>query len=171
MGKKLSSWRRPNGLEIEKVSVPLGVIGVIYESRPNVSADAAALCLKSSNATILRGGSSFYSSSIIINLINKSFFRKSGLPIGTLQNIPTTEREAVGYLLKLDNYVDVIVPRGGKSLIERVSKESRIHVIKHLDGICHTYINKNSDKEISKNIVVNAKMRRPQVFVVQLKHC
>ena len=163
VGKKISSWRRPNGLQIEKVSVPLGVIGVIYESRPNVSADAAALCLKSSNATILRGGSeSFYSSSIIINLINKSF-RKSGLPIGTLQNIPTTEREAVGYLLKLDNYVDVIVPRGGKSLIERVSKESRIHVIKHLDGICHTYINKNSDKEISKNIVVNAKMRRPGI--------
>ena len=163
VGKKLSSWKRPNGLKIEKVSVPLGVIGVIYESRPNVSADAAALCLKSSNATILRGGSeSFFSSSIIINLINKSF-RKSGLPSGTLQNIPTTEREAVGYLLKLDKYVDVIVPRGGKSLIERVSKESRIHVIKHLDGICHTYINKNSDKEISKNIVVNAKMRRPGI--------
>ena len=163
VGKKLSSWSRPNGLKIEKVSVPLGVIGVIYESRPNVSADAAALCLKSSNATILRGGSeSFYSSSIIINLINESF-RKSGLPSGTLQNIPTTEREAVGHLLKLDKYVDVIVPRGGKSLIERVSRESRIHVIKHLDGICHTYINKNSNKEISKNIVVNAKMRRPGI--------
>ena len=163
VGKKLSSWKRPNGLKIEKVSVPLGVIGVIYESRPNVSADAAALCLKSSNATILRGGSeSFHSSSTIINLINKSF-KNDGLPFGTLQNIPTVDRKAVGYLLKMDKYVDVIVPRGGKSLIKRVSKESRIHVIKHLDGICHTYINKNSNKDIAKRVVINAKMRRPGI--------
>tara|TARA_B100000989_G_scaffold91564_1_gene66244 strand:- start:6773 stop:8038 length:1266 start_codon:yes stop_codon:yes gene_type:complete len=160
VGIKLSEWQRPNGLKIEKVSVPLGVIGVIYESRPNVAADAAALCLKSCNATILRGGSeSFYSSSIITEIIKQSFL-KLGLPEGVLQNIPTKKRDAVGYLLKMDNYIDVIVPRGGKSLIERVIKESRIHVIRHLDGICHTYIHKKSDPILAQKVVVNAKLRR-----------
>ncbi len=160
VGLKISNWKRPNGLEIEKVSVPLGVIGVIYESRPNVAADAASLCLKSCNATILRGGSeSFFSSSIITDIIKKSFLN-SGLPEGILQNIPTKDRDAVGYLLKMDEYVDVIVPRGGRSLIERVIKESRIHVIRHLDGICHTYVHKNSDPKIAEEVLINAKMRR-----------
>ena len=163
VGKVLSSWKRPNGLKIEKVSVPLGVIGVIYESRPNVAADAAALCLKSSNATILRGGSeSFHSSSIIIDTINETY-KKMGLPKGALQKIPTTNRDAVGYFLKLDKYIDVFVPRGGRSLIERVIKESRVPVFKHLDGICHTYIHKSANKELASNIVVNAKMRRPGI--------
>ena len=163
VGKIISEWSRPNGLKIEKVSVPLGVIGVIYESRPNVAADAAALCLKSGNTLILRGGSeSFHSSSTIVNIIKESY-KKFGLPIGALQNIPTIDREAVGYLLKMDQYLDVIIPRGGKSLIERVSKESRVHVIKHLDGICHTYIEKSADKKISCDVTVNAKMRRPGI--------
>ncbi len=163
VGKRISSWNRPNGLNIEKVSIPLGVIGVIYESRPNVAADAAALCLKSGNALILRGGKeSFNSSSKIIDVIKNSM-KKFGLPDGTLQNIPTVDRTAVGELLKMDKFVDVIIPRGGKSLIERVSKESRVHVIKHLDGICHTYIHESSDPEISQNVALNAKMRRPGI--------
>lgn len=163
VGKSISSWERPNGLNIEKVSIPLGVIGVIYESRPNVAADAAALCLKSGNALILRGGrESFNSSSKIIEIIKNSI-KKFGLPEGTLQNIPTVDRSAVGELLKMDKFVDVIIPRGGKSLIERVSKESRVHVIKHLDGICHTYIHKSSDPEISQKVSLNAKMRRPGI--------
>jgi len=142
VGKILSKWSRPNGLNIEKVSVPLGVIGVIYESRG--------------------GSESFHSSSTIVNIINESY-KKFDLPIGVLQNIPTIDRDAVGYLLKMDKYLDVIIPRGGKSLIERVSKESRVHVIKHLDGICHTYIEKSADKKVSCDVTVNAKMRRPGI--------
>ncbi|MEE2695336.1 MAG: glutamate-5-semialdehyde dehydrogenase [Pseudomonadota bacterium] len=163
IGKILGVWKRPNGLKIEKVSIPLGVIGVIYESRPNVAADAAGLCLKSGNTLILRGGSESYNSSSTIVKIIKESMRKFGLPEGALQNIPTTDREAVGSLLKMDQYVDVIIPRGGKSLIERVSKESRVHVIKHLDGICHTYIHKSSDPEMCDKVAVNAKMRRPGI--------
>ena len=163
IGKILGEWKRPNGLKIQKVSIPLGVIGVIYESRPNVAADAAGLCLKSGNPLILRGGSeSYHSSSKIVEIINQSF-RKFQLPEGTLQNIPTKDRLAVGALIKMDKYVDVIIPRGGRSLIERVSDESRVHVFKHLDGICHTYIHKSADKEISKNVTLNAKMRRPGI--------
>ena len=163
VGKIISSWRRPNGLKIEKVSIPLGVLGVIYESRPNVAADAAGLCLKSGNALILRGGSeSFLTSSLIIKIINNSI-KKFGLPEGTLQNIPTKDRAAVGYLLGMSDYVDVIIPRGGKSLIERVTQESKIHVIKHLDGICHTYIHSSAKEELCEKISVNAKMRRPGI--------
>ena len=163
VGKRLEIWNRPNGLNIEKVTVPIGVIGVIYESRPNVTADAAALCLKSCNATILRGGSeSFNSSNLIVEIIRQSF-KENGLPDGTLQNIPTINRDAVGYLLKMDQYLDVIVPRGGRSLIERVIKDSRIHVIRHLDGICHTYIHKSADIKIAADVLVNAKMRRPGI--------
>ncbi len=163
IGKKIDSWSRPNGLQIEKVSIPLGVIGVIYESRPNVAADAAGLCLKSGNTLILRGGSeSFLSSSLIVKLINESM-GKFNVPDGALQNIPTTDRSAVGYLLKMSDYVDVIIPRGGKSLIERVSNESKVHVIKHLDGICHTYIHKSSKPDLCEKVTVNAKMRRPGI--------
>ena len=161
--KILSEWERPNGLLIQKVSVPLGVIGVIYESRPNVAADAAALCLKSSNATILRGGSeSFYSSTKIIEIINESY-KECKLPLGTLQTIPTINRDAVGILLGMDKYVDVFVPRGGRSLIERVINESRVPVFRHLDGICHTYVQKSSEIKEAAKIVINAKMRRPGI--------
>ena len=163
VGKILAKWKRPNGLVIERVSVPLGVIGVIYESRPNVAADAAALCLKSGNATILRGGSeSFYSSSALIKLINEVYVSE-GLPCGTLQNVPTIDRKAVGYLLKMEKYIDVFVPRGGRSLIERVTKESRVPVFKHLDGICHTYVHSSSNLNVARDVVVNAKMRRPGI--------
>ncbi len=163
VGKVQSQWSRPNGLEIERVSVPLGVIGVIYESRPNVAADAAALCLKSGNTLILRGGSeSFHSSSTIVEIINNTY-KSFKIAPGALQNVPTTDRKAVGFLLTMDKYVDVIIPRGGKSLIERVSQESRVHVIKHLDGICHTYIEKSADKKISLDVSINAKLRRPGI--------
>ena len=163
VGINLGEWTRPNGLKIQKVSIPLGVIGVIYESRPNVAADAAGLCLKSGNALILRGGSESYNSSEVIIQIIKQSIEKFGLPDGTLQNIPTTDRSAVGALLRMDKYIDVIIPRGGRSLIERVSKESRVHVIKHLDGICHTYIHESSDPDISEKVAFNAKMRRPGI--------
>ena len=163
VGKIIENWSRPNGLKIEKISIPLGVIGVIYESRPNVSADAAGLCLKSGNALILRGGSeSFHSSSKIVEIINYSY-ENFKLPAGILQYIPTKDRNAVGHLLKMDNYVDVIIPRGGRSLIERVINESKVHVIRHLDGICHTYIHKSSIANLSKDVSVNAKMRRPGI--------
>ena len=163
IGKTLDKWDRPNGLKIEKVSIPLGVIGVIYESRPNVSADAAGLTLKSGNTIILRGGSeSFNSSSKIVSLINETY-RDFNLPIGTLQYIPTTDRSAVGYMLNMDDYIDVIIPRGGKSLIERVLTDSKVHVIRHLDGICHTYIHKKSDPNLCKEVTFNAKMRRPGI--------
>ena len=163
IGKILDKWDRPNGLKIEKVSIPLGVIGVIYESRPNVSADAAGLTLKSGNTLILSGGSeSFYSSSKIVSLINQTY-RDFNLPIGTLQYIPTTDRSAVGYMLNMDDFIDVIIPRGGKSLIERVLTDSKVHVIRHLDGICHTYIHKKSDPNLCKEVTFNAKMRRPGI--------
>ena len=163
IGKIIDKWDRPNGLKIEKVSIPLGVIGVIYESRPNVSADAAGLTLKSGNTLILRGGSeSFNSSSKIVELINETY-RDFNLPVGTLQYIPTTDRSAVGHMLNMDNYIDVIIPRGGKSLIEKVLSDSKVHVIRHLDGICHTYIHKESDPDLCKRVVVNAKMRRPGI--------
>jgi len=139
------------------------VIGVIYESRPNVAADAAGLCLKSGNALILRGGSeSFHSSSMIIKIINETL-EKFKIPSGALQNIPTKDRSAVGYMLKMDKYIDVLIPRGGRSLIERVIDDSKIHVIRHLDGICHTYIEKSSKPNLSEKVTVNAKMRRPGI--------
>ena len=163
VGKIIDKWSRPNGLEIEKTSIPLGVIGVIYESRPNVSADAAGLCLKSGNALILRGGSeSFNSSSKIVEIINRSY-ENFKLHKGILQYIPTKDRNAVGHLLKMDDFVDVIIPRGGRSLIERVINDSKVHVIRHLDGICHTYIHKSSNANLSKEVAVNAKMRRPGI--------
>ena len=163
VGEVISKWSRPNGLKIEKVSVPLGVIGVIYESRPNVAADASALCLKSGNSVILRGGSeSFNSSNAIINAIKDSY-QKNGLSADALQTLPTVSRDAVGYLLKMSEFIDVIIPRGGRSLIQRVEKESKIPVFRHLDGICHTYIHKSGDIKIAHDVLVNAKMRRPGI--------
>lgn len=163
IGDVLADWTRPNGLRITRVRVPLGVIGVIYESRPNVTADAAGLCLKSGNAVILRGGSdSFHSSRAILAALHNGL-QEAGLPEGCAQVVPTTDRAAVGEMLTLTGLIDIIVPRGGKSLIERVTAESRIPVIKHLDGICHVYIDGGADLAKARAIAVNAKMRRPGI--------
>ena len=160
VGCTLSKWVRPNGLLIERVSTPLGVIGVIYESRPNVTADAGALCLKAGNAVILRGGSeSFHSSSAIMVSLTEGL-KIAGLPKASIQLVPTCDRDAVGELLRLTDYVDVIVPRGGKSLIERISSESHIPMFKHLEGICHIYVDAAADEQMARKIIVNAKMRR-----------
>ena len=160
VGRTLASWERPNGLKIERVSVPLGVIGIIYESRPNVTADAAGLCLKAGNAVILRGGSeSFHSSGAILEALSEGV-AAAGLPAAAVQRIPTSDRAAVGYLLTMNEWVDVIVPRGGKGLIERVMTESRVPVLAHLEGLCHTYVDRSADLEMARRIVVNAKMRR-----------
>ena len=160
VGKTLASWKRPNGLEIARISVPLGVIGVIYESRPNVTADAGGLCLKSGNAAILRGGSeSFHSSGAILGCLQAGL-AAANLPETAVQLVPTTDRAAVGILLRMSAFVDVIVPRGGRGLIERVQAESRVPVFAHLDGLCHTYIDRSADPEMARRVAVNAKMRR-----------
>ena len=161
IGQIMSTWDRPNGLNIERVRTPLGVIGVIYESRPNVTADAGALCLKAGNAVILRGGSeSYYSSSAIYSSLKNGLI-KSGLPEHSIQIIPTIDRNAVGYLLSgLDETIDVVVPRGGKSLVERVQNEAKVPVFGHLEGICHIYIDEDADIKKAQEVTVNAKMRR-----------
>ena len=160
VGRTLAEWTRPNGLKIARVSVPLGVIGIIYESRPNVAADAGGLCLKSGNAVILRGGSESVKSSAAIVAALQSGLKAAGLPTAAIQSVPTTDREAVGILLRMDDCIDLIVPRGGRGLIERVAAESRIPVLKHLDGLCHTYVHAKADPEMARKIVLNAKMRR-----------
>ena len=160
LGHILADWTRPNGLHITRVSVPLGVIGIIYESRPNVTADAGSLCLKSGNAAILRGGSeSFYSSAAILECLREGL-KMAGLPPECVQTVPSRDREAVGILLRMTRYIDVIVPRGGKSLISRVLEESRIPLFQHLDGICHTYVHSRAEVGMAVNVTVNAKMRR-----------
>ncbi len=160
VGATMAAWERPNGLQIERLRVPLGVIGIIYESRPNVTADAGALCLKSGNAVILRGGSeSFHSSNAILVCLQKGL-KEAGLPETCIQAVPTTDREAVGEMLTMTDYIDVIVPRGGRSLVERVIRESRIPLFQHLEGLCHTYVDKGADFEMARRIVLNAKMRR-----------
>lgn len=163
VGEVLAAWDRPNGLNISRVRVPLGVIGIIYESRPNVTADAGGLCLKSGNAAILRGGSeSFHSSGTILECLQAGL-AEAGLPEGSIQLVPTTDRAAVGEMLTMTDYIDIIVPRGGKSLIERVQQESKIPVIAHLEGLCHTYVDGAADPVMAREIVVNAKMRRPGI--------
>ena len=160
IGAVLAEWDRPNGLRIARVRVPLGVIGVIYESRPNVTADAGGLCVKAGNAAILRGGSeSLHSSRAIADCLQIGL-KAAGLPAEAVQLVPTTDRAAVGALLRMSGFVDVIVPRGGRSLIERVQRESRIPVFAHLDGLCHTYIHQAADPDMARSIAVNAKMRR-----------
>ena len=161
IGQIMSTWDRPNGLNIERVRTPLGVIGVIYESRPNVTADAGALCLKAGNAVILRGGSeSYYSSSAIYNSLKNGLIN-AGLPEHSIQIIPTIDRNAVGYLLSgLNESIDVVVPRGGKSLVERVQNEAKVPVFGHLEGICHIYIDEDADIKKAQEVTVNAKMRR-----------
>ena len=160
VGRIIDSWKQPNGLSISRVGVPLGVIGVIYESRPNVTADAGGLCLKSGNASILRGGSeSFHSSSAIFDCL-KFALEVAELPAGAIQMVPTKDRAAVGEMLTMTDFIDVIVPRGGRSLVERVQTEAKIPIFAHLEGICHTYVNVESNPDMACDIVLNAKMRR-----------
>ena len=164
IGKQLAQWSRPNGMRIERVSVPLGVIGIIYESRPNVTADAGALCLKSGNAVILRGGSESGRSSAAIHAVLQQALAEGDLPESCIQMVPTSDRAAVGYMLaEMADCIDVIVPRGGKNLIERVQQEARVPVIGHLEGVCHVFVERAADLAMAKRIVVNAKMRRTGV--------
>lgn len=160
VGTILASIKRPNGLVINRVSVPIGVIGVIYESRPNVTADAAGLCLKAGNAVILRGGSeSFNSNKAIVQALHDGL-KQVNLPDSFIQMLPATDRGLVAEMLTMDQYIDVIIPRGGPQLIERIAAESRIPLFKHLAGLCHTYIHRAADAEMARKIVMNAKMRR-----------
>ncbi len=163
VGDIIAEWDRPNGLRISRVRVPLGVIGIIYESRPNVTADAGSLCLKAGNACILRGGSESYHSSRAIWSCLQQGLSAAGLPVEAIQMIPTTDRNAVGELLTMSDDVDVIVPRGGRNLIERVQRESRIPVFSHLDGLVHIYIDEKADAEKARDIVFNSKMRRVSI--------
>ena len=164
VGTVLADWTRPNGLHFQRVRVPLGVIGIIYESRPNVTADAGALSLKAGNACILRGGSESHQSSLAIHACLIEGLRASGLPETAIQYVATTDRAAVGHMLAgLNGAIDVIVPRGGKSLVQRVQDEARVPVFAHLEGICHTYIDRAADLGLAVPIVVNAKMRRTGV--------
>ncbi len=164
IGEVIASWQRPNGLQIERVRTPLGVIGVIYESRPNVTADAGALCLKAGNPVILRGGSDSVNSSSAIHACLVEGLKSAELPEDCIQRVPVTDRAAVGEMLKgLGGNLDVIVPRGGKSLVERVQRDARVPVFAHLEGICHIYVDATADLAMARNIVVNAKMRRTGV--------
>ncbi|MDF3020641.1 MAG: proA [Steroidobacteraceae bacterium] len=164
IGATIAQWTRPNGLDIARVRVPLGVIGIIYESRPNVTCDAGSLCLKSGNAAILRGGSESVHSSRAIHACLVEGIVAAGLPAASIQLVPTTDRAAVGYLLSsMTDYVDVIVPRGGKSLVARVQAEARVPVIGHLEGICHVYVDRDADLAMARAIVTNAKLRRTGV--------
>ncbi|MCB1383167.1 MAG: glutamate-5-semialdehyde dehydrogenase [Notoacmeibacter sp.] len=161
VGEIIAEWDRPNGLHIERVRTPLGVIGVIYESRPNVTADAGALCLKAGNAVILRGGSDSIHSSGAIHSCLQEGLRAAGLPEDAIQRVPVTDRAAVGEMLSgLQGNIDVIVPRGGKSLVGRVQSEARVPVFAHLEGICHVYVDGSADLEMARAIVANAKLRR-----------
>lgn len=161
VGEVMSEWDRPNGLQIERVRTPLGVIGVIFESRPNVTADAGVLCLKAGNAVILRGGSDSYHSSRAIHACLVDGLTKAGLPQTAIQIVPTTDRAAVGEMLRgLDGNVDVIIPRGGKSLVGRVQEEARVPVFSHLEGLVHLYVDKSADLEMAIAVATNAKMRR-----------
>lgn len=157
----ITEWTRPNGMKIQRVRVPLGVIGIIYESRPNVTADAGALCLKSGNAVILRGGSESVYSSRAIHQCLVGGLKVAGLPETAIQMVPVTDRAAVGYMLSgMADYIDVIVPRGGKSLIQRVQQDARVPVIGHLEGNCHVYVDRDADVNMAREIVKNAKLRR-----------
>jgi glutamate-5-semialdehyde dehydrogenase len=164
VGAVIAAWDRPNGLHIERVRTPLGVIGIIYESRPNVTADASALCLKAGNAAILRGGSDSFRSSVAIHRCFVDGLREAGLPAEAVQLVPTRDRAAVGLMLTgLDGAIDVIVPRGGKGLVARVQQEARVPVFAHLEGVCTVYIHKAANLAMAEKIIVNAKMRRVSV--------
>ena len=164
VGAEMARWQRPNGLDIARVRVPIGVIGMIYESRPNVTADAAAICIRSGNAIILRSGSEALQSSLAIHAALAEGLEEAGLTCDAVQIIPTADREAVGILLGgLDGAVDLIIPRGGRSLVERVSKDARVPVLGHLEGVCHTYVHESADPAMAASIVRNAKLRRVSV--------
>ncbi|HLL28164.1 MAG TPA: glutamate-5-semialdehyde dehydrogenase [Xanthobacteraceae bacterium] len=164
VGEVIASWQRPNGLKIERVRTPLGVVAVVYESRPNVTADAGALSIKAGNAVILRGGSESFRSARAIHAAMAKGLAREGLPADALQLVPTRDRAAVGFLLAgLDGMVDVVVPRGGKSLVGRVQAEARVPVFAHLEGVCHVYVHAPADLDMAKKIVLNAKMRRTGV--------
>lgn len=163
VGATIEEWRRPNGLVISRVRVPIGIIGVIYEARPNVTADAGSLCIKSGNVVVLRGGSdSFHSSRAIVERLRRAL-NNAGLPEDCVQLVPTTDRAAVGEMLRATDWLDLIVPRGGRSLIDRVTEESRVPVLRHYDGICHVYVDRHADIGMARDIVANAKMRRVSV--------
>jgi glutamate-5-semialdehyde dehydrogenase len=163
VGKITSMWRRPNGLLVGRMRIPLGVIGIIYESRPNVTADAAALCLKSGNAVILRGGSEAIHSNLALARILQDVLKKSAIPAAAIQVISVTDRAAVYELLQLDEYIDLIIPRGGEELIRAVVSQSRIPVIKHYKGVCHIFVDAGADLDMAVSICVNAKVQRPGV--------
>jgi len=163
VGKVTSMWKRPNGLLVGRMRIPLGVIGIIYESRPNVTADAAALCLKSGNAVILRGGSEAINSNIAIAGVLQESLLRSGIPASAIQLIPFTERQAVNRMLELEEYIDLIIPRGGEELIRAVVAQSRIPVIKHYKGVCHVFVDANADLDMAVSICMNAKVQRPGV--------
>src|SRR5262245_1105778 len=164
VGTTIAHWTRPNGLDISRVRVPLGVVGIIYESRPNVTCDAGSLCLKSGNAAILRGGSESAHSSRAIHACLAAGLAGAGLPATAIQLVPTTDRAAVGYLLSsMTEYVDVVVPRGGRSLVARVQAEARVPVIGHLEGVCHVFVDAQADLAMARAIVKNAKLRRTGV--------
>ena len=163
VGATLAQWRVPSGLEIARVSTPIGVIGIIYESRPNVTADAAGLCIKAGNAAVLRGGSeSYHSAGAILDCLHEGL-AAAGLPEAAVQRVPTTDREAVGILLTMDSHVDLIVPRGGRGLVERVKAESRMPVLAHLEGVNHSYVQASADPGMVRSVIHNAKMRRPGI--------
>ncbi len=163
VGREQARWSRPNGLDVARVSVPLGVIGIIYESRPNVTADAGALCLKSGNAAILRGGSESAATSRVIAGCLREGLAAAGLPEDAIQMVPVTDRAAVGEMLTMTRWIDVIVPRGGPSLVERVQRESRVPVLAHLVGLCHVYVDADADLDMACDIAINAKMRRTSI--------
>ena len=163
VGQEISSWIRSNGLEINKVRVPIGVIGIIYESRPNVTCDAAVLCFKSSNVVILRGGSESINSNKAIASALQEGGQKKGLPEGAIQLIQTTDRDAVKHLVRLDKHVDLIIPRGGEALIRAVADQATVPVIKHYKGVCHIYVDAAADLDMALDIIENAKVQRPGV--------
>ncbi|PKN52821.1 MAG: glutamate-5-semialdehyde dehydrogenase [Deltaproteobacteria bacterium HGW-Deltaproteobacteria-13] len=163
VGKVTSMWRRPNGLLVGRMRIPLGVIGIIYESRPNVTVDASALCLKSGNAVILRGGSESIKSNLAIASILRGVLKKTTIPVGAVQVIPVTDREAVSEMLQLDEYIDLIIPRGGEELIRAVVAQSKIPVLKHYKGVCHIFVDAQADMDMAVNICLNAKTQRPGV--------
>jgi glutamate-5-semialdehyde dehydrogenase len=163
VGEITGMWRRPSGIQVGRMRIPLGVIGIIFESRPNVTADAAGLCLKSGNAVVLRGGSEAIHSNVAIGAILKGQLTAMGLPDGALQVVTTTDRAAVTELLQLEEYIDLIIPRGGEGLIRFVSENSRIPVIKHYKGVCHTFVDADADLDMAEKICINAKVQRPGV--------
>jgi glutamate-5-semialdehyde dehydrogenase len=164
VGEEIARWTRPNGLDIARLRTPIGVIGMIFESRPNVTADAAAICLRSGNAVILRAGSEALRSALAIHEAIAAGLAEAGLPAACVQIVPTADRDAVGLMLEgLDGAIDLLIPRGGKSLVERVAREARVPVLGHLEGVCHTYVHRSADPDMAAAIVANAKLRRVSV--------